>query len=198
MPETAPLDPALDPRIVIIGSSGAGKTTLARQLATQLNVAMFDLDELHWGPDWAPKPREEFVGALQQCAAGDAWVASGNYPSVRELLWSRATTLIWLDYGFATVFRRLLLRSVRRIVSGEVLWQGNRESWYQTFCTRRSILWWLVTTYRRRRREYRQLQGSDACPHLRWIVLRMPVQAERLLANPQALADPRPAHATTR
>ncbi|WP_148714493.1 hypothetical protein [Chitinolyticbacter meiyuanensis] len=182
MPETAPLDPALDRRIVIIGSSGAGKTTLARQLSGRLNAAMFDLDELHWGPDWTPKPRDEFVGALQQAATGEVWTASGNYQSVRELLWSRATTLIWLDYRFATVFSRLFVRSVRRLLHREVLWQGNRESWRATFSSRQSILWWLLTTYHRRRREYRQLQRSDAYPHLRWIVLHTPAEAERLLA----------------
>lgn len=53
---------------------------------------------------------------------------AGNYGRVRDLLWPRADTIVWLDYAFPLVLGRLTARTVRRAVTGEILWNGNRET----------------------------------------------------------------------
>jgi hypothetical protein len=46
--------------------------------------------------------------------AGTRWIAEGNYKSVRDLVWARATALVWLNYPYFFVVRRALVRGVRR------------------------------------------------------------------------------------
>src|SRR5215470_14800607 len=127
-------------RVVVVGCSGSGKTTLARQLAQLLGAPHIELDALHWLPNWVPRPTDEFCALVAQAVAQEQWVTDGNYRAVRDLVWSRATTVIWLNYPFPTVFRRVLWRTLRRTLTREVLYTGNRESLWRSFLTRDSIL----------------------------------------------------------
>jgi adenylate kinase family enzyme len=77
-------------RIVIIGVTGAGKTTLAFNVAARLGMPYTDLDDLYWRPGWQSAPEEEFRGDVAKAAAADRWVMTGNYLSARNVLWPRA------------------------------------------------------------------------------------------------------------
>ena len=77
---------ALD-RVVVIGSSCAGKTTFAARLAHVLGQPTTDLDELFWAPHWQAKPLDEFRRLTEQVASSERWVVSGNYGDVRPVLW---------------------------------------------------------------------------------------------------------------
>ena len=48
-------------RISVVGSSGSGKTTVARRIAEALDAPHVELDELHWGPDWAAASAAELA-----------------------------------------------------------------------------------------------------------------------------------------
>ena len=109
-------------RITVVGTSGSGKTTLAQQLATQLNYPCTDLDVIHWGPNWTPSPAEEFREKVRGALQADCWVLAGNYSAVRDLVWMRADTLIWLDYSFPVVFWRLLRRTLKRVSRKTARW----------------------------------------------------------------------------
>lgn len=144
-------------RIVVIGTSCSGKTTFARKLAHVLGLTHIELDAIHWQPNWSPRPLEEFRLLVEKAIAGESWVVDGNYSKVRDLVWNRATHIIWLNYPFFFVLARAIRRAVRRIVLQEELFSGNRETWRLTFLNRDSILWWMIKTFHRRRREYRAL-----------------------------------------
>ena len=101
-------------RVLVVGSCGAGKSTFARALAPRLGRPVVELDALHWGPDWTPKPREAFRALAAAAAAREGWIADGNYSAVRDLLWPRAQTVFWLNYPFHTVMVRALRRTLRR------------------------------------------------------------------------------------
>jgi hypothetical protein len=88
-----------------------------------------------------------------------------------------------LNYGFSTVFLRALRRTVRRVVFQEQLFSGNRESFKEAFLSRKSILYWVITTHRRKRTEYRDLQRSGQFPQLRWFEFRRPRETENFLWN---------------
>ena len=105
----------------------------------------------------------------------------GNYGGVRDILWPRATTVVWLNYALPTVGLRALWRTIRRIVSQEPLWHDNRESFRRAFLSRESILVWALTTYRRRRREFAALRASGRYAQLSWIELSRPAEAEHFL-----------------
>ncbi len=87
-------------RVVVIGTSCSGKTTFASQLADELAIAHTELDVLHWLPDWQMRPIEEFRLLVAEVAAQDLWVIDGNYSKVRDIIWPRATHLVWLNYPF--------------------------------------------------------------------------------------------------
>ena len=134
-------------RVVVIGTSCAGKTTFARSLATALTLPHIELDTFFWRPNWVPRPTEEFRALTAQALSQDRWITVGNYGEVRNLIWSQATTVIWLNYEFRIVLWRALTRTVRRVVTRERLFSGNRETFRMAFFSRESILWWIITTF---------------------------------------------------
>ena len=174
------LDPA-SVRVVVIGTSGAGKTTFAANLAKALNLRHTELDELHWGPNWKPAPTPQFVNAAGRAAEAQNWVMDGNYSVVREQLWPRATHIVWLNYGRWTVFSRVLWRTTRRATLGTPLYHGNRESWRSAFFSRDSILLWSWQTFAKNRRNYRDLRASAQFPQLQWLEFKTPQQAQEWL-----------------
>jgi adenylate kinase family enzyme len=113
-------------RVVVIGTSCAGKTTFAQRLARILGSPHVELDALHWGPAWTPRPafRDDVSAAVQH----EHRVIDGNYSVVRDLTWRRCTAIVWLDYSFPRVFARALRRTARRIITRERLYGGNRET----------------------------------------------------------------------
>jgi adenylate kinase family enzyme len=170
-------------RILIVGTSCAGKSTFARALAAATGLKHVELDQLHWGANWKPKEESEFRRLTAQATAGDHWIVDGNYRVVRDLLWPRATLVIWLNYRFTTVMMRALRRSVRRIVTQEQLWQGNRESFGRSFLSRDSILLWVITTFHRRRRDFEAFRAAVVFPNLTWVEFRRPTDARRYLES---------------
>ena len=168
-------------RINVVGTSCSGKTTMARALARRHGVPHVELDALHWAPGWTevdvPVMRERVVDAI----AGPAWVVDGNYARVRDLVWSRADTIVWLNYSLPVILGRYARRTARRVITREDLWgTGNRER-LRTVFTRDGLLWWIATTYRRRRREYPALLAAH--PDVRAVVLRSPREADEWLAS---------------
>ena len=165
-------------RVLVVGTSSVGKTAFAKRLAATWNLPRIELDALYWGNHWQPKPKSEFLRLIDEATHGPAWVADGNYGSVREHLWPKATQIIWLNYSLPVNLWRGLKRSVRRSFTGEELWHGNRESFKRTFLSKDSILVWILSTHRRRRLELGELRASERFGRHSWVEFRHPNQAE--------------------
>ena len=180
MPAIQRVDPSRLTRIVVVGTSCAGKTTLARSLSVQLGVPHIELDVLHWGPDWTPRPLTEFRSSVEEAVSTPSWVIDGNYSAVRDPIWRRATTLVWLNYSFGRVFSRAVSRTLRRIVTQEELYSGNRESIRQ-IVERDWIPWWVLRTFWRRRREYPVRLREPEFAHLQVLEFTQPKQCDALL-----------------
>jgi adenylate kinase family enzyme len=170
-------------RIAIIGTTGAGKTTLALRIARTLDVPHVELDALHWGPGWTEASLQLFRERVARALEDTGWVVDGNYHQVRDLVWLRADTLVWLDYPFLVVIGRLLWRTLCRLLGREELWGGNRESWRAQFLSRDSILLWAIKTHWRRRREYPRLLNQPEYAHLAVVHLRSPWATRAWLAG---------------
>src|SRR4051812_15403227 len=101
-------------RILVAGVTGSGKSTLARAVGTRLEIPYHEMDELYFsGPNWMENP--QFATRTREIAASSAWIFdSFGYPEVRDLLWERADTVVWLDYPRRVVMPRVLRRSLRR------------------------------------------------------------------------------------
>ena len=170
-------------RISVVGTCGAGKTTVARALAKRLGFAHVELDALSWGPDWTMRPDDVFRAAVAAAAAGDRWVVDGNYSKARDIVWARADTVVWLDYSFPRVFSQLVWRTLRRAFTREELWHGNRESLRMSLLSRESILLWAIKTHRRRHREYSELLARPESKRIVVVRLRCPRETARWLAG---------------
>ncbi|MBD0346905.1 MAG: adenylate kinase [Coleofasciculus sp. Co-bin14] len=165
--------PKCTQRISVVGTSGSGKTTLAGQISQRLAMPHIELDALYHEPNWTEAPTDVFRKRVEQALSGDGWVVDGNYSKVRDLVWSRADTVVWLDYPLPLIMRRILWRTFQRVVKQEELWNGNRETWQTTF-SRDSIILWVLQTYRRSRKEYPLLFKQPEYAHLKVVHLRSP------------------------
>ena len=143
-------------RIVIIGATGSGKTTLANALAEKHGMSFTDLDDLYWQPGWLETPPADFRAAVDHATAAPRWIIAGNYSAVRDLTWGRADTLIWLDYSFPRVLWQLLRRSAHRVCDRTLICNGNRET-LRKLLSRDSIIVWLFTSFAKRRRDHAAL-----------------------------------------
>lgn len=173
-------------RINVIGTTGSGKSTFARQLATKLGCSCVHMDELFWLPQWVESSDDVFLPKVAQAVSGPRWVLDGNYNRTNAIKWQNADTLIWLDYSFARTFWQLFRRTLHRAITQQELWPGtgNRESFRRSFLSRDSIFLWLFKNYKHNRTRYAQLQQTmEASQQIRFIRLRSPAQARRLLAS---------------
>ena len=149
-------------RVSVVGVSGSGKTTVARALAARLGVPHVELDSIFHQPGWVGLDDVEFARRVTAATAGECWVVDGNYSRIREIVWSRADTVVVLDLPRWRVMSQLLVRTLRRGWTGEELWNGNRENLANLI--RRdpeaNILLWSWTNHAKNRRRYR-LAASD-------------------------------------
>lgn len=169
-------------RISVVGTSGSGKTTLARQISQRLAIPHVELDALHHEPNWTEAPIDVFRQRVEHFLSGDRWVVDGNYSKVRDIVWSRADTVIWLDYSLTVTMGRVVRRTFRRVVTQEELWNGNRETW-QTMFSRDSIILWALTTYRKKREQYPILFKQPEYAHLKVVHLHSPQATNAWLKN---------------
>jgi adenylate kinase family enzyme len=123
-------------KIAIIGTTCAGKTTLAHSLSKCCKQPHIELDAIYWGPNWTPNPPEQFYHRVSKIVKSEGWIIDGNYRSVRDIVWSQADTLIWLDYPLPLILWRQLVRGLRRSLAREELWNGNLETLRTQFFSR--------------------------------------------------------------
>ncbi len=97
-------------KILIIGSGGAGKSTLARELGTILGLEVIHLDAWYWNPGWVETPKTAWQSIIQDLTLRESWIMDGNYGGTLDLRLSVADTVIFLD------FPRILclLRAIKR------------------------------------------------------------------------------------
>lgn len=175
--------PPCGQRITVVGTTGSGKTTLAAQLARRFGVPHIELDALHWQPNWTEAALDVFRARVSDALAGDGWVTDGNYRKVRDIVWRRADTLVWLDYALWVTFARLFKRTMRRAFTREELWSGNRESFQKALLSRESLFLWALNTHGRHRKEYPSHLAQPEYQHLTVIRLTSPRMTDRWLAQ---------------
>jgi len=173
-------------RYLVIGTSGAGKSTFAQALAAATDATHIELDAHYWGPGWQAVHPEQFKRSVAAATQGKRWVADGNYSAVRDELWPHATHVVWLNYGRFTVFSRVLWRTLSRGLLRTRLFQDNRESLRMAFLSKDSILRWSWTTYASNQRKFAALRAQPEFAHLQWTELTRPAQAQAFLAAAKA------------
>jgi adenylate kinase family enzyme len=174
-------------RVSVVGVSGSGKTTVARSLAERLGAPLVELDGLMHQRDWQPRPEDEFKEEVERATLQPEWVIDGNYRQVviEGPVWQRADTVVWLDVPRLTVMRRLIARTVRRAVTREVLWNGNREplSNFMSLDRERSVIVWAWVTYQGLTERYSTAMSDPTWRHMKFVRLRSNADANRWLRS---------------
>jgi adenylate kinase family enzyme len=180
-------------RIALIGTSGAGKTMLGREIARRLNTVFIEIDAIQHQAHWTKATVEELRAGIEaQIGGRDLWVIDDTCRrELGDFVSRRLDVILWLDLPLLLKLGRLCRRSWRRVRTREVLWNGNVETWRDVFVGKDSVLVHAALAHFRHRRTF------PARPDAQKIVrLRTPSEVERWLSStfsangaPSALPD---------
>jgi adenylate kinase family enzyme len=178
-------------RVSVVGNAGAGKSRFAQRLAAQLGAPWVELDAIYHLADWEPIDPAAFHAAVDKIASTDTWVIDGNYRSVvvDGPVWRRADTVVWLDLPRRTVMRQVTLRSLRRVIRHEQLWNGNQES-VRTLLAwdpHLSVIRWAWAQHGKYRGRFASAMASEELSHLQFVRVRSRRDAEAFLARLRGL-----------
>lgn len=100
-------------KISIIGSGGAGKSTLAVKLGKKLQIPVYHLDALYWKPGWVETEREKWRSIQEDLCSQDSWILDGNYGATLDVRLKSSDTIIFLDINPYLCLARVIWRSIR-------------------------------------------------------------------------------------
>jgi adenylate kinase family enzyme len=100
-------------RVLVLGSGGAGKTTLSRKLAAATGLPLIHLDTMYWRPGWVRPSEAEWDAILEALLARDRWIMDGNYSRTVARRAEVADTIVFLDFPRVRCLIRALGRTTR-------------------------------------------------------------------------------------
>lgn len=156
-------------RVLIGGTSGSGKSTVARHIGSALGLPYTEIDALHHGPGWTVRPT--FLADVAALSEQPGWVTEYQYSDARPLLLARCDLVVYLLLRRSVVMSRVVRRTVRRARRREVLWNDNVEPPLRTILTDHDhIIRWAWRTHALGPQRVREI--SAAHPELPVVVLR--------------------------
>ncbi|MGO4227985.1 adenylate kinase [Arthrobacter sp. YAF34] len=173
--------PATPSRVLFYGVTGSGKSSAARAYATATGLPEFSVDDcVGWLPGWEQRDAAEQRALGAAIAARDRWVLDSAYGGWRDLILARAELVVALDYPRWLSLSRLVRRTVRRIVAGQVVCNGNRETVARVLA-KDSVIRWHFQSFARKRRVIRDMQAVRTLREM--IVFRRPRDLDAWLAG---------------
>ncbi|WP_299380777.1 hypothetical protein [uncultured Kiloniella sp.] len=172
-------------RINVIGTSGSGKSTVARNLASILDCPHVEMDIFHWKPNWKNASKKEFLSDIVESTSGLSWVLDGNYNHTQSIKWANVDTVVWVDYSWVRTLYQASKRAVIRAVMKKENWPGtgNVESFRKTFFSRDSVLLWTMKSYKDNKVYYEKIIENKEYSHINFIRLTSPRETKRFIAS---------------
>lgn len=170
-------------KINVIGTSGSGKSTFAKKLSAVLGVPHIEMDQIFWKANWEQPSDDEFFAKLKTALAQPTWILDGNYNRTVPIKWEKIDLVIWLDYSFSLTLFQAIRRAASRAWSKEELWEGtgNRESFFKSFFSKKSIIWWTITTHKNVRTKYESYMRDRKLAHIQFVRLRNHAEAAQFI-----------------
>lgn len=97
-------------RICIIGGSGTGKTTLAKNLEKVLHIPVCHIDSLHHTKNWKIRKKEERDKEILDFIRKKKWIMDGTYSSTLKDRMEASDLVIFLDYSLFLRLKGILTR----------------------------------------------------------------------------------------
>ncbi len=101
-------------KIILIGSSGAGKSTFSRELANLVNFPVLHLDKIWHSMDYSEKAEKKFRQVQENfLAEHENCIIDGNYRGTLGLRVAQADLIIWLKISRWRAVGRVFRRSLK-------------------------------------------------------------------------------------
>jgi adenylate kinase family enzyme len=164
-------------KVLVIGSSGAGKSTFARRLGARLNTEVIHLDSLYWNPGWVETPKAEWLLMVEELLKREAWIIDGNYSGTLGVRLQACDTVIFLDLPRAVCLWRV---GKRRLL----YWNRTRPDMADECRERLTLefLQWVWNYPKRTRPEVLERIRANV-EHKQVITLRSQAEVEKFLAG---------------
>ena len=165
-------------RVLVIGSGGSGKSTVAAQLGELLKLEVHHLDKFYWRAGWVEAAPEEWIKTVTELINTESWIIDGNYSGTLELRLRKCDTIVFLDMPRVLCLWRIMKRFfLYRDGTRPDMAEGCRENLNFEF-----VSW--VWNYPRRSRPkiVKRLQAHAAEKQIIW--LRSRKEVKRFLASP--------------
>lgn len=150
-------------RILVYGVTGSGKSTAATRIAERTGLSLTLVDDLTWQPGWVPVDPTIQRALMAEIVAGDRWVLDSSYGAWLDEVLPRVELILGLDFPRWFSLQRLVRRTIRRSLTGQLVCNGNTESLRQLF-SRDSIVVWHFKSFRRKRGRMRAWAASEQGP----------------------------------
>ena len=154
-------------------------------MARAIGGAHVELDAFYHQPGWTELPEAEFTARVDAATASGCWVVDGNYSAVRDMNWRKADTVVWFDLPYLLVLSRTVRRTLRRVLTRQELWNGNREPFSNLWSLKpeNSIIVWAATRHGKYHRRYLAAESDPRWSDLRFVRLRSRGEADAFLAG---------------
>lgn len=151
---------SLGERIVVLGPSNAGKSTLAVALSAKLGIPAIHLDQLHHLPntDWQPRLEPEFAALHDAAILGERWIMEGNYTRLMPQRFARATGAILITSNHWRRFARYLRRTLVNRAGRAGHLEGAKDS------LKWEMVHWILVKTRDSGARYSRMLGTSSLP----------------------------------
>jgi adenylate kinase family enzyme len=169
-------EPGAMRKVLVIGSSGAGKSVFAARLAQRTGLPLVHLDAVYWSPGWVKTPKDEWGRTVDGLLARDAWIIDGNYAGTMDRRLAACDTVVFLNLPRTVC----LWRAVKR----RIVYRRRSRPDMTAGCNER-LTWELVRwiwEYPKKRRPGVLAKLSALAPGQRVVVLRSTAEGEAFLA----------------
>jgi adenylate kinase family enzyme len=171
-------------KVNIVGTTGAGKTFLAKRMSEILALDYLEIDQIFWGPNWAKPTNRDFYDRLKlELEKSKGFILDGNYTKTTSLKWAHSETIIWVHPGYFSNLGQLVIRTILRVATRKELWRntGNRESIYAHLFTKDSIFYWFYKTHKGNELKFASDMRAEQWRHLQFIELKSNAEIKKFL-----------------
>ena len=100
-------------KVLVIGSSGAGKSHFSTRLGARTGLPVIHLDQHHWRSGWTEPAKDVWRSQVEELLKGEQWIIDGNYGGTMELRLAACDTVIFLDLPRHVCTWRVLQRAIQ-------------------------------------------------------------------------------------